>query len=721
MKRPCDRTCHWISLACAAGVILICGLVLALWQLDSPAMLDLTPGLPVMAPNSAVVLGIAGFCLAALSVGRNTWTRTLPYPVGAILLVVGSCAIFERITGIRTWINHAYADALSARGHAFAHQMTSPSPVAGLAFVLLGAAFLTWRSRYRAAQGFLFGTLAVAGCALLGQFYEIQTLYRLPGDPLQAGLSLHTASGLVLLCAGLFFTRPEESVVRMAFSENPSGAMVLRFGLGGLVTLAVFGLTTLLKVFVDASYFPLLRGALSLALLVGLVSVIWSTVRALDRIETARRRAVADLERSREQLLFAQRLAKVAYWQWNLLTDEIVASDELFRLFDSFRPIDRLTFTGLLGMVHPEDRRRLTDTAYSSIAGRSFFSADYRIVRQNGAVVYVHSQARVELDEKGLPCRLRGASLDVTDIKRAEIGARQAEERIRILLDKANEAVRVREDVLSIVSHDLKNPLTSASLGVQLLLRQLGDKPETSPLVRTANNVQRSLENMKSLIQGILDVGKIQSGTFAIDVAPVCPAKLLSGIGEVMQPIARDRGIELKIDPPPSTMALGDAGRLQQVLLNLVGNALKFTERGGKVRVTCERDAGRLVFLVEDNGPGIPAQNLRQIFERNWQAPATATCGNGLGLFIAKGIVEAHRGHIWAESEVGHGSRFRFTVPEANSERVLDGKSADGVEPTLVDFGVRGVHVPETVAVAPLQLEREVLREVDIHPQAGHA
>lgn len=723
MEKTCNISCDRIALACVLVALLISASNLVLWHQDPFFLLSLSPGGPVMVPNVTLGLGLAALLLLAIrNDGESLFARGLQLATGTLLAWAGVASLAEHITGTRLAINHFYFDHFLTPTWRLMIPMSAPSAPSGVIFLLIGGSFLLWRRHYRVAQLLLFANLALNATALLGHFYEVPSLYRLPWEEPLSGISTQTALAALFLTFAMLFSRWQESVVRLAFAPNPSGTVITRFGLGAVVSLTGFGACALLKFLLDASWLPLLKVSVSTIFGVGLVLLIWSIVRELDRLERERRRAILELEQSREQLLFSQRLARVAYWQWNLLTDEICASDEFYRLLDTAKPAGRITFTSLLGMVHPEDRRRLTEAAYGAIAGHRFFTADYRVFRQGGEIAHIHSQGRVELDEKGLPWRLRGASLDVTELKCAEVSARQAEERVRVLLDKANEAVRVREDVLSIVSHDLKNPLTSANLGVQLLLRQLGTQPDRAPLTRTASNIQRSLDNMKSLIQGILDVGKIQSGTFAIEPSAVDPREVLKAVYDVMVPIARDREISFEVESAPGVFVLGDRGRLEQVLLNLVGNALKFTQPGGRVRVACERDTERLIFLVEDNGPGIPPQHARHVFERNWQAPSTASGGNGLGLFIAKGIVEAHHGHIWLESEPGRGCRFRFSVPEDASERVLDRKAAEQVEAAHVDVaGGARVHVAEPVAVAPLQLQSQMFRKVEIEPQAGHA
>ena len=174
---------------------------------------------------------------------------------------------------------------------------------------------------------------------------------------------------------------------------------------------------------------------------------------------------------------------------------------------------------------------------------------------------------------------------------------------------------------------------------------------------------------MRTLIQSILDMSKIQSGTFSVELAYVNIRDLFLSIQEVMLPIALDRQIELQVNSEPDLgEVIGDRNRLQQVLMNLVGNALKFTPTGGKVSLVCQKHDHEYVFIVEDNGSGIPEIQLKNIFDRNWQLPSTASRGNGLGLFIAKGIVEAHRGRIWVDSKLGEGSRFSFALPETMAQ-----------------------------------------------------
>lgn len=708
-------SCEWIACACAAAALLISVTNLAVWHLDTAGTLTLALGLPAMAPNSALTIVCASSTLLLIFSGQlfsgspSPLAKVITPAVGLLLLAVGVGYLAEAALHMRLGVNHLYLDSLLGRRRSMLACQGIPSILSGLIFLLLGFAFAQWCRSYRIVQTCLFGCLAVATTALLGHFYEIQSVLDLRlQDPL-SGLSLHTAAAIACLCSAMLFSRPEESVVRLALARNPAGTVIRRFGIGALITLALFGLSGILHLPLDESYSPVLKEAASIALVAGLIAILWSTVRELERIERERRRVVAELERSREQLLFSQKLAKVAYWQWNLLTDKIHFSDDLFHLMGQAPQHDAISFSELLRAIHPEDRRKVTEIAYRSVAGHCFFSVDFRALRPDGEIVHLHSQAKIELDEKGLPWRLRGASLDVTDLKLAEVSARQAEERVRILLDKANEAVRVREDVLSIVSHDLKNPLTSANLGVQLLQRQL--KTQAPALTRTANNIQRSIENMKSLIQGILDVSKIQSGTFAIDPASHETAELLVSMQEVMMPIARDRCIELNVTPAPHGKLKVDRDRLQQVLCNLVGNALKFTAKGGRVAVWCEADADRMLFHVKDNGPGIPADHLKKIFERNWQASSTAAEGNGLGLFIAKGIVDAHRGHIWVESEPGAGSCFHFAVPLA-----LEGErdAAEGVETPLVHLGRGAVDVAEAITVAPLHADPHAIGDVEL-------
>ena len=259
-----------------------------------------------------------------------------------------------------------------------------------------------------------------------------------------------------------------------------------------------------------------------------------------------------------------------------------------------------------------------------------------------------------------------GRRYDVADLSLAADVARRAAivvEHAR-LFHEAQQATRARDDVLAVVAHDLRNPLNTVTMAVSLML-------ESTPVERTQERrqveiVRRAADRMNRMIQDLLDVKRMESGRMIIDVKPEAAGGLVNDTVEMLRPLATGSTIVLEAevadDLPP---VLADAARIQQVLSNLVGNAVKFTPREGRITVCAEPIDGGVRFGVIDTGPGIPPEQVPHIFGRFWQARPSDRRGIGLGLAIAKGIVEAHEGRIWVESQVGLGSTFYFTLPSA--------------------------------------------------------
>ncbi|MFL5505001.1 MAG: PAS domain S-box protein [Gemmatimonadaceae bacterium] len=235
------------------------------------------------------------------------------------------------------------------------------------------------------------------------------------------------------------------------------------------------------------------------------------------------------------------------------------------------------------------------------------------------------------------------------------------------LYNEAQQATKARDDVLAVVAHDLRNPLNTVSMAVSLMLEST--PPERVQERRQVEIVRRAADRMNRMIQDLLDVKRMESGRLTIELKPEEPGSLINDTVDMLRPLAAGTGIMLDTaldDDLPCVVA--DVARIQQVLSNLVGNAVKFTPRNGRITVSAERIDGEVRFGVIDTGPGIPAEQVPHIFGRFWQARASDRRGIGLGLAIAKGIVEAHNGRIWVESHVGLGSTFYFTLPSASPE-----------------------------------------------------
>jgi signal transduction histidine kinase len=227
--------------------------------------------------------------------------------------------------------------------------------------------------------------------------------------------------------------------------------------------------------------------------------------------------------------------------------------------------------------------------------------------------------------------------------------------------------VAQREDLLSMVSHDLRNPLSAVALAARLLGQSPGPEAATS---RHVEIIARNVTRMERLIADLLTASKVREGRLVIEPQAQETVPLLTEAVEASASAAAEKQIDLRMeaagDLPP---VLCDRERILQVLWNLLGNAVKFTPAGGLVVASARLpDTSReeVYFSVRDSGVGIDESELPHVFDRYWQKTEHASRGTGLGLFIAKGIVESHRGRIWVESRPGQGSNFQFAVPAAS-------------------------------------------------------
>jgi signal transduction histidine kinase len=238
------------------------------------------------------------------------------------------------------------------------------------------------------------------------------------------------------------------------------------------------------------------------------------------------------------------------------------------------------------------------------------------------------------------------------------------------LYEEAQKAVHVREQILAVVSHDLKNPLAAILLTAGNLERA-GIADENRTLLQAAGIIQRSARRMERLIDDLLDFASIEAGRLAIRRAPVDPAGLIQETLTQFEVVARAKQLHL-VAKVGSVLpkANCDRDRLLQVLSNLVGNATKATAEGGSVTLSVKPHGREVLFAVADDGPGISPEDATHLFERYWRGGEVEYRGTGLGLAIARGIVAAHGGRIWVESVLGRGATFFFTVPAADAAAV---------------------------------------------------
>jgi signal transduction histidine kinase len=243
----------------------------------------------------------------------------------------------------------------------------------------------------------------------------------------------------------------------------------------------------------------------------------------------------------------------------------------------------------------------------------------------------------------------------------------QTDERLLIERARGDASLLARDNFMGMVSHDLRNLLGGIALGVARQIRNPSHDDAGRDNLKTSEKIQRLTARINRLLGDLMDVTSIESGRFGVERVQQDARPMLKESLDAFAAAASAKRIALVVDATTDPLIGSfDRDRIFQVITNLLGNAIKFTQDGGQVSVRAERLAGELQFSVSDTGQGIAQDQLECIFERFWQIQKDDRRGMGLGLFISRCIVESHGGKIWAESRPGDGSTFHFTLPSTS-------------------------------------------------------
>jgi PAS domain S-box-containing protein len=390
-----------------------------------------------------------------------------------------------------------------------------------------------------------------------------------------------------------------------------------------------------------------------------------------------RKEAEKRLLESEASLAAAQRVAHLGSWRRDLIDLDDWAhnplrwSDEMFRLLGYNVGEVEVSRENFVRAIHPDDRDRIDEGMSAAIRESKPYSADYRIIWPDGTERNLYSQAEIVYDENTKrPSKMVGIVQDVTERKRAEqelVAAKEA----------AEAGSRAKSEFLANMSHEIRTPLNGV-MGMTDLALGTDLTPEQREYLET---VKLSADSLLIVINDILDFSKIEAGKVELELDDFNLRDSLETSLKTLALRADEKGLELLCEIAPSVpdVVRGDSNRLRQVVINLIGNAIKFTHQGEvalNIHVEAEEGDTRVIhFTVSDTGIGIAPEKQKLIFQPFSQADSSTTRkfgGTGLGLTISKRLVGLMDGNMWVESEVGRGTQFHFTVRFKTSEKPVE-------------------------------------------------
>lgn len=375
----------------------------------------------------------------------------------------------------------------------------------------------------------------------------------------------------------------------------------------------------------------------------------WGTQRDI----TAQRRSALEMSESEERFRLALDAGNVGIWDWHIRENRVTWSDRIYE----FHGLGPEGFGGrvedFLNLVHPGDRERLGDAVRNAMEEGAPYEIEFRAVRPNGDIRWLLTNGKVIFGDDGKPLRMLGATVDVTERRTAE--------------EALQEAARRKDEFLAMLAHELRNPLAPILNGVQIL-RRLG--PPEPVLIQQGEMIERQVIHMKRLLDDLLDVSRITRRKIRLELRRLDVARLLHQAAETVSSVVGAKRQNLTISVPGSSIYVtADETRLTQVITNLLQNAAKYTEDGGRIDLIAESDETFVTIRVKDTGIGMSPAMLQQAFELFSQAERAldrSQGGLGIGLTIVKELVEMHGGSVSAHSAgPGRGSTFTVRIPAA--------------------------------------------------------